>query len=389
MAAAGATPSANVLFEPIKVGGAQLQHRIVYAPLTRCRAIDTVPVPQMGVYYGQRATQGGLMIAEATCISPAAHGYPHTPGIYSDAQVEAWKPVVDAVHAKGATFYLQLWHVGRASHQDYQPGGVPPEAPSAIGIGEDWDLWTPKGGPFKYPVPRALSEEEIAGVVAAYVQGAKNAIAAGFDGVEVHAANGYLIAQFVSSLTNTRTDKYGGSLENRCRLLFEVMDAVTEAVGASRVGIRLSPFNKFLDCVEPDPLGTYGHIVKELNKYGLAYVHMVEPRVLGNMDVEPTEGQSLKPFREAFDGPFIAAGGYTREAAIEGVAAHDTDLVAFGRWFISNPDLVLRLKLGAHLTKYNRDAFYNQDMVTGYTDYPTLTAPEVEELEKKLLDIKI
>ncbi|KAI8475127.1 MAG: putative 12-oxophytodienoic acid reductase [Monoraphidium minutum] len=377
--------SAEALFQPIKVGSAALKHRVVYAPLTRCRAIDTVPVPAMATYYGQRATQGGLMIAEATCISVAAHGYPHTPGIYTPEQVAAWKPVVEAVHAKGATFFLQLWHVGRASHEDYQPGGAAPEGASPIKCSDEWECYTSKGGPFKHPVPRALTVEEIAGVVQAYATGAKNAIAAGFDGVEIHAANGYLLAQFVSSETNIRTDAYGGSLENRCRLLFEVVDAVTAAVGAGKVGIRLSPFNKFLDCVEPDPYGTYGYVVKGLNKYGLAYVHMVEPRVLGNADVEPAEGQSLTAFREAFDGPFISAGGFKRDTAVAAVAGHDADMVAFGRWFISNPDLVLRLKLGAPLTAYNRDAFYSQDMVTGYTDYPTLTAEEVEELEKKLV----
>lgn len=379
-----APKSADALFQPLKVGGATLKHRIVYAPLTRCRAIDTVPTPPMAVYYAQRASQGGLMVAEATCISVAAHGYPHTPGIYTEAQVEAWKPIVKAVHDKGATFYLQLWHVGRASHSDYQPDGGAPEAPSAISIGGDWDVYTQKGGPYKYPVPRAITEEDISGIVKAYAEGAKNAIAAGFDGVEIHAANGYLIAQFVSSLTNTRTDKYGGSLENRARLLLEVVDAVVAAVGHEKVGIRLSPFNKFLDCVEPDPFGTYGYIINEINHRRLAYVHMVEPRVLGNADVEPEEGQTIKPFREAFDGPFISAGGHTRDTGIDTVASHAADLVAYGRWFISNPDLPLRLKLGAPLAKYNRDAFYSQDMVTGYTDYPTLSAVDVEELEEKL-----
>ncbi|KIZ03664.1 N-ethylmaleimide reductase [Monoraphidium neglectum] len=366
--------NADLLFQPIKIGGKDLKHRIVYAPLTRSRAINNVPVPQAALYYSQRATDGGLMISEATAISPEAYGLgPHTPGIHTVAQVEAWKPVVKAVHNKGATFFLQLWHVGRGSHNDFQPGGAAPVAPSAIGITDKWEVYTTKGGPYKYPMPRALTEAEIPGIVEAYAQGARNAIAAGFDGVEIPAANGYLLAQFISSLTNQRTDKYGGTLENRARLLFEVVDAVTEAVGASRLGIRLSPFNKFLDCVEPEPYDTYGYIIKALNKYGLAYLHMVEPRVLGLLDVDVPEGETLQPFREAFDGPFIAAGGFKPDTAAEAVGTHAADLVAFGRWFLSNPDLVRRIKLGAPLTKYNRDTFYTQDPVVGYTDYPFLT----------------
>ncbi|GBF95506.1 12-oxophytodienoic acid reductase [Raphidocelis subcapitata] len=373
--------SASPLFQPFKVGEAELKHRVVYAPLTRCRAIDTVPVPEMALYYAQRASEGGLMIAEATCIMPQAHGYPHTPGVYTRQQVDAWRPIVEAVHEKGATFFLQLWHVGRASHNNYQPDGSPPVAPSALAIGSDWEVYTQQGGPYKYPTPRALTKREIAATVQAYADAARNSIAAGFDGVEIHAANGYLLAQFVAATTNDRTDEYGGSLENRTRLLFEVVEAVVEAVGGHRVGIRLSPFNKFLDCIEPDPFGTYGAVVEGLNKYGLAYVHMVEPRVLGNADVTPEKGHTLKPFREAFDGPFISAGGHTRDTAIDTVASHEADLTAFGRWFISNPDLPLRLKLGAPLAQYNRDAFYSQDMVVGYTDYPSLTEEEVEDLQ--------
>lgn len=374
--------SADPLFQPLKFGDYELKHRIVYAPLTRCRAIGTVPVPEAALYYEQRATDGGLLISEATCISPAAHGYPEVPGIYTDAQIAGWKPVVAAVKAKKSVFFLQLWHVGRASHSDYH-GGSLPEAPSAIGIGPSWDVYTPKGGPKKYEVPRALSGDEIAGIVAAYAKGAENAIEAGFDGVEIHAANGYLLAQFVSSLTNTRTDKYGGSLENRTRLLFEVVDAVVAAVGPGKVGIRLSPFNQFLDCVEPEPYVTYGHIVERLNSYGLAYVHMVEPRVLGYMDVDPKESESLAPFRKACKAPFMAAGGFKRDNAIETVASGAADFVAFGRWFLSNPDFVLRVKLGAPLNPYDRDTFYTQDPVVGYTDYPFLTKEEVAKLESK------
>lgn len=376
-----ALKSADPLFEPIKVGSAQLKHRVVYAPLTRCRAIDTVPMPQMAIYYAQRATDGGLMIAEATCIMPSAHGMPHTPGIYTSEQVDAWRPIVDAVHSKGATFYLQLWHMGRASHNDYQPGGEAPAAPSAIAIGSPWEVKTPKGGPFKYPVPRALREDEIQVIKRAYVRTARNAIEAGFDGVEIHAANGYLLAQFVSSLTNVREDQYGGALENRARLLLEVVEEVVAAVGESRVGIRLSPFNKSIDCVEPDPFTTYGYIVRELNKYRLAYVHMVEPRIMGSWDVDPREGQTLEPFREECDTVFISAGGHTRDSGIDAVASGAADMVAYGRWFISNPDLPLRLRLGAPLTKYDRQHFYSQDMVKYYTDYPALSPEEMEELE--------
>lgn len=394
---------ADSLWEPVKIGSLELKHRVVLAPLTRCRAIDTIPATAAAaLYYSQRATEGGLLISEGTCISLQSHGYLHVPGIYTEAQLEAWKPIVKAVHDKGAKIFMQLWHVGRASHTDYQPGGLGPQAPSAIPVGEAWDLHTPKGGPFKFSVPREVGRDEIRGIVGEYAAAAKNAMEAGCDGVEIHAANGYLLAQFIANTTNTRTDEYGGSVENRCRLLFEVVEAVVAAVGdAGRVGVRLSPFNTFLDCIESDPYGTYGHVVRGLNKYRLAYCHMVEPRTLSYLNMVPLrklisilwhtdyksmnlkQKQTLEPFRKAFEGAFISAGGHDRTSAIKTVSGYSADLVAFGRWFISNPDLVLRLKVGAPLNPYNRDLFYTHDPVVGYTDYPALTDDEVEKIAKK------
>jgi len=364
------------LFEPLKVGNMELQHRIVYAPLTRCRAIGTVPIPEMATYYGQRANPGGLIISEATCITPAAHGYPHTPGIYTQEQLEAWKPVVKAVKDKGGLFYCQLWHCGRASHQDYQADGGAPVSASDIPIGDPWTVYTLKGGPFPYPAPRPLEVSEIRDIVQQYVQAAKNSIELGFDGVEIHGANGYLLDQFLKDGSNKRTDEYGGSIPNRARFHLEVVKAVCDAIGSEKVGLRLSPFNTFLDCIDSTPYDTNDYLLKELNKLKLAYVHLVEPRAAaGNEDVEGLITDSLAPFKKVSEVPFIAAGGYKRDDGAEAVRSGHADMVCYGRIYLANPDLPKRFILNAPLNMYDRNTFYSQG-IEGYLDYPFLEDEE-------------
>eukprot|EP00201_Polytomella_parva_P014103 CAMPEP_0175057938 /NCGR_PEP_ID=MMETSP0052_2-20121109/11549_1 /TAXON_ID=51329 ORGANISM="Polytomella parva, Strain SAG 63-3" /NCGR_SAMPLE_ID=MMETSP0052_2 /ASSEMBLY_ACC=CAM_ASM_000194 /LENGTH=389 /DNA_ID=CAMNT_0016323221 /DNA_START=97 /DNA_END=1266 /DNA_ORIENTATION=+ len=363
------------LFQPIKVGRMELSNRIVYPPLTRCRALDNIPQAVSAEYYAQRAVPGSLLIAEATAVANTSFGYPCTPGVFSPEQVKAWKPITEAVHKKGAYIYCQIWHVGRASHPEYQPGNVDPVAPSAIavGAGEYNKVYTSKG-PVDYPTPRALAVEEIKGLVADFAQAAKNAIEAGFDGVEVHGANGYLIDQFFESATNKRTDAYGGSVENRARFGLEVVKAVVDAIGADRVGIRLSPFNNFLDCTDEKPYETFGYVIEKLNSFNLAYLHMVEPRLQGFIELEANQVKdSLQPFRKASKTVFIGAGGYARDNSAKAVANGDVDMVAIGRHFLSNPDLHKRFLLNAPLNRYDRNTFYTQGR-EGYVDYPFLSS---------------
>jgi len=360
-------------FQSFKLGNLELGHRIVYAPLTRCRAVGTVPQENMVLYYGQRASPGLLMVTEATVVAPEGHGYPNTPGIYTDEQVAAWKPIVEAVHAKKAFIFSQLWHVGRASHATYQPDGGIPVSCSAIAI--KGDCFTNEFKMEPYPVPRALTVEEIKTmVVDRFAQGAKNAMAAGFDGVEIHSANGYILHQFICDTINQRTDAYGGSIENRCRLTLEVVDAVVAAVGdAKKVGIRLSPFlSTFLDGKETQPMEVFAYLVKELNERGLAYLHMVEGRSDGNAENEACQ-YSLDPFRSlASKTAFILAGGYDRDSGAAALKAGRGDLVCYGRHFLANPDMPKRFALGAPLNAYNRDHFYSGHPTEGYTDYPFL-----------------
>jgi 12-oxophytodienoic acid reductase len=365
------------LFQPLKLGRVELQHRIVMAPLTRNRAPGNVPVPAMGTYYSQRATPGGLLITEATCISQQAQGYPNVPGVHSPEQVQAWKPIVQEVKAKGAVFFCQLWHVGRASHQDFQRDGGLPVGPSEIRISDAFEIYTPKGGPFKYPTPRALDASELPGIVQEYAAAARNAIEAGFDGIEIHGANGYLLDQFWKDSSNTRTDKYGGADENKARLLLEVMEAVAGAIGADRVGLRLSPYNSFLDAQDTVERAIEKNVwlMRELDRRvpGLAYIHMVEPRLAaGNAELVEDIQHTLEPFRQATSRPFLAAGGFKRDTAIAAVDKGDADAVVFGRYFIANPDLVKRYAIDAPLNKYDRSTFYAMvptDM-KGYIDYP-------------------
>jgi N-ethylmaleimide reductase len=362
------------LFSPLKVGPFELKHRLVMAPLTRMRAARSslAPRPLNAEYYAQRTTQGGLIIAEASPVLATGFGNPGVPGIYSDEQVKGWREVVDAVHAKGGVIFLQLWHVGRVSHSSLQPGGAVPVAPSAVAISAEFKAMTADGKVAPYETPRALETAEIPGIVAAFQQAARNAKAAGFDGVEVHGANGYLIEQFLQSRSNRRTDQYGGSIENRVRFLMDVTQAVTEVWGAERVGVRLSPYGIANDSGEPDPMPLYTHAIQSLNALGLAYLHFIEPRSSGAGRAEvnwQNVPSAMVLFRPIWKGVLIAAGGFTGEAADAAIAAGHADAIAFGRIFISNPDLPRRLQRGYPLTPYNRATFYGGEE-KGYTDYP-------------------
>jgi len=294
------------------------------------------------------------------------------PGIYSEAQIKGWRNVVDAVHAKGGLIFLQLWHVGRVSHSSYQPGGALPVAPSAVPISAELKTMTADGKPASYETPRALETAEVAGIVEAFRQAASNAMKAGFDGVEIHGANGYLIEQFLQSRSNLRTDRYGGSIENRARFLMEITQAVIGVWGANRVGVRLSPYGIANDSGEADPMPLYTHVVQALNPLGLAYLHFIEPRSSGAGRAEVNHQNvpsAMVLFRPIWKGVLITAGGFTGETANAAIAEGHADAIAFGRIFISNPDLPHRLQHGFPLTPYNRATFYGGGE-KGYTDYP-------------------
>ena len=362
------------LFSPLKVGSFELKHRLVMAPLTRLRAAkpSLAPRPLNAEYYAQRATQGGLIIAEASPVMATGFGNPGVPGIYSDEQVQGWREVVDAVHAKGGVIFLQLWHVGRVSHSSFQPGGTLPVAPSAVAISTEFKAMTADGKVVAYETPRALETSEIPGVVAAFEQAARNAKAAGFDGVEVHGANGYLIEQFLQSRSNLRTDQYGGSIGNRVRLLLEIVQGAIKVWGASRVGVRLSPYGIANGSGEPDPMPLYTHAINSLNPLGLAYLHFIEPRSSGAGRAEvnwQNVPSAMVLYRPIWKGVLIAAGGFSGEMAESAIAEGHADAIAFGRIFISNPDLPRRLRHGYPLTPYNRATFYGGEEA-GYTDYP-------------------
>ena len=354
------------LLTPHKMGQFELSHRVVLAPLTRCRSYANVPQPHAAAYYSQRATKGGLLIAEATGVSATAQGYPETPGIWTQQQVDAWKPIVDAVHRKGALFFCQIWHVGRVSTNDFQPDGQAPISSTDKQITPDAESG------MVYSKPRQLLTNEIPLIVDDFRRAARNAIEAGFDGVEIHGAHGYLLEQFMKDSSNDRTDEYGGSLENRCRFAVEVIDAIINEIGADRVGIRLSPFVDYMDCFDSNPHALGMYMVQQLNKHqGFVYCHMVEPR-MAIVDGRRQIPHGLLPFRKAFKGTFIAAGGYDREEGNKVVADGYADLVAYGRIFLANPDLPKRFELDSPLNKYDRKTFYTQDPIVGYTDYPFL-----------------
>jgi len=363
-----------LLFSPLEIGPYRLQHRVVMAPLTRMRADRSsfAPRPLNAEYYRQRATPGGLIIAEATPVMATGRGNPATPGIYSDAQVKGWRDVVDAVHGKGGLIFLQLWHVGRVSHSSFH-GGALPVAPSAVPItGNGMMAMTADGKVMPYETPRALETDEVAAVVEAFRQAAGNALKAGFDGVEIHGANGYLIEQFLQSHTNLRTDQYGGSIANRARLLMEITQAAIDIWGAGRVGVRLSPYGVANGSGEADPMPLYSHVIQALDPLGLAYLHFIEPRSSGAGRAEVNHQNvpsAMVLFRPIWRGVLISAGGFTGESAEAAIAAGHADAIAFGRIFISNPDLPRRLQHGFPLTPYNRATFYGGEEV-GYTDYP-------------------
>lgn len=354
------------LFTPTRLGAIALKNRIVMAPMTRSRAgEDGVPKPMHAEYYAQRAS-AGLLISEATNISPQGRGYAGTPGIWNDAQVAGWQQVTHAVHAAGGKIVMQLWHVGRLSHVDLQPGGAAPVAPSAIRANAT--VFT-LAGEVPTSEPRALAASELPGIVAQYAQAARNAQRAGFDGVEIHAANNYLLEQFLRDSTNTRTDAYGGSAQNRARLLLDVVDAVVKVWGGERVGIRLSPVTLQLGNtpLDSDIMATYGYVIDQLNAFGLAYLHFVEGTT-GTDRNSPT-GVDLDTLRARFNGAFIGNNNYDLAMAQARHAAGKIDAVAFGRPFISNPDLVARLRGGLALTPPAPETFYGNS-AKGLTDWP-------------------
>ena len=357
----------TTLFTPIQVGPYTLRNRIVMAPLTRSRAADgNRPHELNALYYAQRAS-AGLIVSEATQVVPEGQGYVSTPGCYSDAQMAGWRRVTDAVHAAGGRIFLQLWHVGRISHVEFQPDGGAPVAPSAIRA--KGQAYTSKG--FEdFSEPRALAIDEIPGIVAGYRTGARRAIEAGFDGVEVHGANGYLLDQFMKDGANRRDDAYGGSIENRTRLLREVMDAVITEIGADRTALRISPENSANDLVDSDPFPLFMAVARALSGKGLAYLHVVEGDMLAKKDAPPT-GFDYAALKEAFGGVYMANLNFDKARASAAVAEGRADLIAFGKLFISNPDLVTRFLLDAPLTKPDSKTFYGGD-AHGYTDYPLL-----------------
>ena len=358
------------LFTPVNVGAVSLANRIIMAPLTRMRSRDDtdVPVlPLMADYYRQRAN-AGLIISEASQISPQGKGYISTPGIYNAEQVTAWQAITNAVHAKGGHIFLQLWHVGRISHSSLQPNNALPVAPSAIAA--NGKTFT-KNGYVPLETPRALELGELPGIVAQYKHAAQLALEAGFDGVEIHAANGYLLEQFLRDSSNHRTDAYGGSIENRARLLLEVTQAVTEVWGGQRVGIRLSPNSPFNNAIDSNSQATYSYVVEQLNQFGLLYLHLVEGATGGPRDVE--NGFDLTVLRKAFNGLYIANNGYDKAMGEAAIDSQHADLVAYGRPFISNPDLVQRYKIGAPLNELDNSTLYSGG-AKGYTDYPSLAA---------------
>ncbi|WP_175781751.1 alkene reductase [Burkholderia anthina] len=364
----------QTLFSPLQLGSITLAHRVVMAPLTRMRAAQPGNTPHAlnAEYYRQRATQSGLIITEGSQISPSGQGMPATPGIHSPEQIEGWKAVTQAVHSKGGRIFLQLWHVGRISHSSLL-GGERPVAPSAIAAPGNAFTANFEREPFE--TPRALETKEIASLIDDYEQAARNALLAGFDGVEIHSANGYLLEQFLQSRSNHRTDTYGGSIENRCRIVLEVAEAVSSVFGADGVGIRLSPFGVANGSGEDAPQPLYTHLVKHLARLGLAYLHLIEPRAsgAGQADVDHQNVPfASELFRPHWPRVLIAAGNYTPATAEAAIEAGRADAIAFGRLFIANPDLPERARLGASLNAYNRPTFYGGD-AAGYTDYPTLS----------------
>ena len=357
--------AASKLFEPYQLGPLKLPNRLVMAPLTRNRAAaGFVPGPLAAEYYGQRAS-AGLLVTEATQVSQQGQGYQDTPGIYSKEQVAGWRKVTERVHARGGRIFIQLWHVGRVSHSSLQPNGGAPVGPSAIRAKGK----TFVGGTFTdISEPRALALEEIPGIIEDFRRGAANALEAGFDGVEIHGANGYLLDQFAKDGANKRTDAYGGGIENRAKLMLEVAKVVAAEAGPERTGIRISPVTPSNDISDSDPQPLFDHIVDRLNALKLVYLHVVEGATGGPRDIAPFDYRSL---RRRFKGAYIANNGYDFELANKVLEANEADLIAFGKLYIANPDLVERLQRGAPLNTPDKATFYGGS-AKGYTDYPAL-----------------
>lgn len=355
--------SSSRLFEPLKIGNVTLQHRAVMAPLTRFRANKKhVPLPLMKEYYGQRAsTPGTLLITEATFISQQAAGFDNAPGLWTADQIASWKEITDTVHAKGSFIFAQLWSLGRVAYTNVAKAeGIQVKAPSPIGI---------EG----LSTPSEMTEADIKSFVADYAQAARNAMDAGFDGVELHGANGYLVDQFIQDVSNKRTDKYGGSIENRSRFAVEVIGALVSAVGADKVGLRLSPWSDFQGMRMADPVPQFTHLITEVKKYKLAYLHVIESRVSGYIDAEGGESNDFVHNAWGRNSPVLVAGGFKPARAksfIDEEHKNDEVAIVFGRYFLSNPDLPYRLKNGLELNPYNRDTFYNAESPIGYIDYP-------------------
>lgn len=368
----------NTFFTPVTAGKLRLQHRVVMAPTTRMRTESGgVPGDLMIEYYRQRASEGGLLIAEATAISSSANAYADAPGIFSDTQQTGWTRLVNAVHAQGSQIVLQLWHPGRQSLPELSEGHQP-VAPSALIARDTYGVSKNQQGNYEgklFPEPRALNEHEITAIFDAYRLAAERAKAAGFDGVELHAANGYLPEQFLLNGSNLRQDKWGGGLANRARFLLHVVTVLTDVWGSGRVGVRISPDGIYGDMHDSDPAATYRYLAEKLNAFALSYLHIIEPRIVGPEDrqnqgyAEPVASRQL---REFFHGTIIAAGGFRPDTGEKMLAAGEADLIAFGRLFTSNPDLPVRIRHGYPLTHYQRETFFGGN-VRGYTDFPAWT----------------
>lgn len=358
------------LFSPDKFGDVLVKNRVFMAPLTRMRANnDGVPGSLAAQYYAQRAS-AGLIISEATQISELGKGYPGTPGIYSSEQVSEWKKVTAAVHESGGVIFLQLWHVGRISHTSHHPKDGLPVAPSAIK--PTGQVYTASWALTDYETPREISLEEIKELKLSYIHAAKLAKEAGFDGVELHAANGYLLDQFLQDGSNLRDDKYGGSIENRCKLILEILEDIIPVWGSGRVGIRLSPYGTFNDMKDSDPVKLFSYLIEALNPLNLCYLHLIEPRATsagGDDQIVEDAPKTGQLFTKLFDGKVVLAGGFDKISAEQAIDSSEGDAVAFGRIFISNPDLPKRLESNSLLTAYDRSTFYG-GTEKGYTDYP-------------------
>jgi N-ethylmaleimide reductase len=360
------------LFTPVQIGPFKLKHRVVMPPMSRLRAQPGTGIPSdlMLEYYSQRASDGGLLLTEATAIAPTARGYYHAPGLYSGKQVTGWKRITDAVHAKGGCMFTQLWHAGRTTH-DSITGAQPVTASVDPTYWADKSIVVDTQDGFLQTSPhRALETTEIPNILEQYRAAAFNAKAAAFDGVELMAANGHLLDQFLQDNSNKRTDQYGGSIENRARLLVEVVGTLAEVWGAGRVGVRLAPSGTFNRMADSNPQTLFRHVAERLNSFGLAYLHLIEPRVRGGETIAEMQAPvAARELSKIFQGPVIAAGGFNPDTAEAAISDGDASMIAFGRHFIANPDLPKRIELGLPLNLYDRSTFYGYD-ARGYTDYP-------------------